>query len=269
MILIDMMNMVFIEYYMTKRVLKERGKEEFTKEDIPFYYHNFFTFFNRIIKEYGEVVVCWEGEDSLKWRRDIFPDYKRNRDGKKGEEDYKTLMGCIPEIRECLNNYPVKQLSVKGAEADDLIFTLAMHYDGDHTIISTDKDLTQILKFKPEISIYNPIKKTFAKPHKYLVEEKAIVGDKSDNIGGLYRVGEKKFEKMMEDKVFFNSIMNKGNNKEIFKQLLKIIDLRNIPNELKSRIVEANENTNYNTLQRENVEEFYFRYKLKELLMKW
>lgn len=268
MILLDMMNLMFIEYHMTRRVLKDRG-EEFGEHNVSFFYHNFFTFFNKIIRDYEKVVVCWEGENSLAWRRSIFPDYKRNREDKKDDPGYKILMSCIPEIQRCMNGYPVKQMCIAGAEADDVIFVLATHCEGDHIIISTDKDLTQILEFKPNTVIYNPIRKTVAKPHKYLIEEKAIVGDKSDNIGGLYRIGIKKFEKMMQDRKMFNAVMNKGNNKEIYKQLLKIIDLRNIPKELQERILKEEQNIEYNTFDRQLIEEFYFEYRLKDLLMRW
>lgn len=264
-----MMNVVFIEYYMTKRSLKDMGVEEFTEEEVPFYYHNLFTFLNKINREYEDVVICWEGKNSLKWRRKIFPDYKRNRDARKGENDYRVLMNSLNEVKECLNFYPFKQLRVYGAEADDLMFTLAMAFEGTHTLITTDKDLSQILKHKPETMVYNPIKKSFAKPHKYLVEEKAIVGDKSDNIGGLYRVGIKTFEKMMEDRTVFNKIMEKGNNKEVFRQLLKIIDLRNIPEELKENIVKEYKETPFNEFNRGEIEAFYFKHKLKDLLMRW
>lgn len=270
MVFVDMMNLVFIQYYMVRRVLKEEhGRDEFLEEDIPFYYHTFFTFFNRLNREYKDIVVCWEGENSLDWRRSIFPDYKRNRDDSKKEDGYKTLMSILPTLKEVLNSYPIKQLAVKGAEADDVIFTLAMELDGDHTIISTDKDFSQILNYKPEVVVYNPIRKTVASINKNILEEKAIVGDKSDNIGGLYRVGEKTFEKMMEDKALFNSIMNKGNNKEIYKALLKIIDLRCIPDQLKKDIIKANEETPFNDMDRESIEVFYFDNRLKELLMSW
>lgn len=265
-----MMNIVFIEFHMTKRILKEQGKEELTEEDLPLFYHNFFTFFNKINRDSPHVIACWEGKDSLKWRRSIFPDYKRNRDTKKSEPEYKLLMSCIPEIMECLNYYPIKQLSVEGAEADDLMFTIANHYkDVDHVLITSDKDLIQIRNMNPNVSVYNPVKKKYLDVQKNIVEEKAIVGDKSDNIGGLYRVGPKTFKKMNEDRTVFNNIMSKGNNKEIFKQFLKIIDLRSIPETLKSEIILANNNTEYNTFQKDEIEAFYFKHKLKELLMRW
>ena len=267
MVLIDMMNMIFIEYHMTKRVLKEQDKE-FDKDSLSLFYHNFFTFFNKILREYNEVIVCWEGENSLSWRRSIYPEYKRNRDEKKTEEDYKLLMKTIPVIQQALMSFPVKQLTIKGAEADDVIFTLSTHYKGPHTIISTDKDLTQILSLNPNVTIYNPIKKKIVKPHPYLVEEKAIVGDKSDNIGGLYRVGIKTFQKMIEDRALFNKIMSKGNNKEIYKQLLKIIDLRNIPEDLQEKIIDEEKKISYNKLDNQKIEEFYFENKLKDLLMR-
>ncbi len=268
MVLVDMMNMVFIQFHMTKRILADR-EEEFNEENISLFYHNFFTFINRLNNDYGNLVLCWEGKNSLEWRRNIFPDYKRNRDEKKGEDDYKLIMSKIPVLQEVLNSYPVKQLFVDGAEADDVIFTLAMHHEGSHVIISTDKDLTQILQHKPDVIVYNPIRKTIAKPHPYLVEEKAIVGDKSDNIGGLYRVGIKGFEKMMNDRVVYNKVMSKDNNKEIFKQLLKIIDLRNIPKELQEKIIDKEKEIEYNSFNRQTIEEFYFENRLKDLLMRW
>lgn len=265
-----MMNVFYIEFYMTKRILKEQGKEEFTEEDIPLFYHNFFTFFNKIIREYSEVVACWEGRNSLEWRRNIFPDYKRDRDTKKGEPEYKTLMSCIPDIQECLNYYPIKQISVDGAEADDVMFVIANHYrDEKHVIMTSDKDLVQIKNVNPNVDVYNPVKKKFLQAEKNIVEEKAIVGDKSDNIGGLYRVGIKTFEKMIEDRVVFNKVMSKGNNKEIFKQFLKIVDLRNIPESLKENIISEFEKTKYNIFQKDQIEAFFFKNKLKDLLMRW
>lgn len=255
---------------MVKKTLKEeQGREEFLEEDIPFYYHTFFTFFNKINREYRDIIACWEGPASLEWRRSIFPDYKRNRDESKNEEGYKTLLEAVKTLKKVLNNYPIKQLSVRGAEADDVIFTLAMALDGDHTIISTDGDFAQILNYKPNIIIYNPIRKTVAAPNKYILEEKAIIGDKSDNIGGLYRIGEKTFEKMMEDEALYNKVMNKDNNKAIFEEFMKIVDLRRIPEELKNNIIKANEETPFNVMDRESIEEFYFDNRLKELLMSW
>lgn len=268
MVLIDMMNMVFTRYYITNRVLKEQGKE-FNKDTVSDFYYNFFSFFNKLIKEYEKVIVCWEGENSLEWRRSIYPDYKRNRDEKKSEEEYKLIMGTIPVIKEILSAYPVKQLSVKGSEADDVIFTLSTFYKNEHhTVISTDKDLTQILNINPDVTIYSPIKRKIAEFHPFLVEEKAIVGDKSDNIGGLYRVGIKTFEKMLKDATLKNKIMSKGNNKEIYKSLLKIIDLRNIPKALKEKIIAEEKNIDYNIFDNQKIEEFYFEYRLKDLLMK-
>jgi len=263
-----MMNMVFIEFYMAKRNLLD-DDEEFTEKNIKLFYHTFFTLFNKFHKEYGKMILCWEGKNSLEWRKNIYPEYKRNRDGKKKEEEYKLLIRQLKPIREALEYFPVKQISVEGAEADDVIFTLAMYYDEPHTIVSTDKDFVQILKYKKNISLYNPIKKSFAKYHPYLVEEKAIVGDRSDNISGLYRVGIKKFEKMINDRSEFNKIMEKSNNREVYEKLLKIIDLRQIPKELKQKIVDKEKEKCYTEFNKQALEGFFFEHRLKELLMRW
>ena len=74
--------------------------------------------------------------------------------------------------------------------------------------------------------------------NKNIIAEKAIVGDSSDNIKGLPRVGGKTFEKMLTDKTEWAKIMGKGDNATLYETILDIVDLRRYPKEYHDKIIE-------------------------------
>lgn len=270
MILVDMMNVIFIEFHMTRKKLKDEGKE-LDEENFPFFLHNFFSKFNNIISNSGKLIICWEGENSLKWRREIYPEYKRNRDQNKDEDAYKLLLNNLDLIREVLNYYPVKQMFHSEAEADDVIFALAKQYNeiDDIVIISSDKDLTQILNYQDNVTIWDPIRKKVQSSNSNILTEKAIIGDASDNIKGLWRVGPKTLEKMLLDQNKWNEIMSKSNNKEIYSSLLKIIDLREFPEKIHEEIIDKEKNIEYNEFKPDDIELFYWDNRLPNLISRW
>ena len=268
--LIDTLNIIFIEYHIARKKLHDEGKL-LDEENLPFYAHVLFSKLNNLFSTYGNLIFCWEGKNSLGWRRSIFPDYKMNRKEQKNEEEYKTLKSFFPKIQEALNYYPCKQIESKNAEADDIIYILSKKYkDEGVTIISTDGDLTQIRNFfGKNIEIYNPVRKTYAKEKPNIIEEKAICGDSSDNIPGLYRVGPKTFEKMLEDSTQFTKVLSKNNNKQLFESFKKIIDLREYPKETHEDILKIEGSIEYNKFKPENIEMFFWENKLKQLLDRW
>ena len=213
--LIDHLNITFICYNMAKKELKDKeGPEsEFTEDKLPFFYHILFNKYNKIFKTFGKAIICHEGKKSLEWRRNIFPGYKSNRDASKKEDEYLVVKSSFPIIEEALNFYKTKQIKVDEAEADDCIYILAKNYaeEGeDVVVVSSDKDLTQTIGLSENISVYNPILNKVYDYNPLIVEEKSICGDSSDGIPGLYRVGPKTFEKMINDKSEWNKQMNKN-----------------------------------------------------------
>lgn len=268
MVLLDSTNVYFISFNVAKRLVLEEKGREFQEEDIPFFFHILFNKLNKIFTTYGKIVICNEGVRSLEWRRNIYPEYKRNRDASKKEDTYKVFKSCLNKIDEIMKFLPIKFMKVDEAEADDVIFALASKYhDKEETlVISSDGDLAQIRLFYPTVKIYNPIKALFVEPHKYLVESKAIVGDASDNIPGIPRIGVKTFEKMMEDQSIFRDKM-KGDNKKIYETFLSIVDLRRFP--FKDKILDIESKIEFNKFQPENVELFFFENRMKELLSSW
>lgn len=271
-ILVDMMSVVFISFYATIGQMRKQGKDEFTKKDVPFFLHFLFNKMNMFFSTYGKLDICWDGRKSLEWRRSIYPIYKMNRESRKKEPSYQILMNTIPKIKEGLNLYPCRQIEIENAEADDVLFALTEKYVGvnEHVLVITaDGDLGQLILFfgADKVEVYHPIKKIYIKPSAFLLEEKAIVGDISDNIKGLFRVGEKTFEKMIADKDFYNEVLGKKDNREVFNKLLKIIDLRIYP--FKQGILQTERNVLYNKFQPDNIEFWFWDNRLKDLLMKW
>ncbi len=270
-VLIDHLNFVFIAFHLARAELKTKGIDDFTEEHVGFFYHILFNKYNQLFKTYGQVIICHEGNGSLDWRRSIYPDYKRNRDPSKQEPWYLVLKNTFDKIEEVLSYYPCKQIKVDGMEADDVIYALAKHYGekGEEVVIvSTDGDLAQILDISDTISIYNTMKKTFSSKKPDIVKQKAIVGDPSDNIPGLYRIGIKTFEKMMEDKKLWNEKM-KGDNYNTYQKFLKIVDLSVFPEEYHDSVLLMEKETEYNTFDTGKVEFFFYENKMGDNISRW
>lgn len=271
-VLVDHMNYVYISFNMARRELKEKGIEEFTEDNVGLFYHTLFNGYNKMFKTYGQMIICHEGMGSLDWRREIYPEYKRNRDEGKKDPSYRILKNTFSEIEKVLSYYPCKQIKVDRAEADDVIFALAKYLSeqGEEVlIISTDGDLAQILDYGDNISIYNPVKKKYAmKKFDELVKYKAIVGDRSDNIPGLYRIGDKTFEKMLADKKLWNEKM-KGDNLEIYEKFLKIVDLAAFPSDRHEEAIEQYNSMDYSDFSIGNIEHFYYDNAMQDHLGRW
>ncbi len=271
-VLIDHMNFLFISYHMARRQLKEEyGKDEILAEDIGFFYHIFFNKYNYLFKTYGNLIICHEGMGSLDWRRSIYSDYKRNRDKSKQEQSYLDLKKTFSIIEGVLDLYPTKQIKVDGMEADDVMYAIAMHEaaKGEEVlVISTDKDMIQLKNKFDSIDVYSPIKRLYYEKQENIVMEKAVCGDASDNIPGLYRVGPKTLEKMLVDKDLWRKKMANG-NKEIYESFTKIIDLSLFPADKHAEAVKQYEEMEYNLFDPNQIELFYFEQKLQDHLTRW
>lgn len=130
-------------------------------------------------------------------RKEIYPDYKANR--KPAPED---LLEQIPLVKEALKALNIVTIEYPGAEADDIIASyvrLARQKDLEVIIISSDKDLMQLVSSEHRVSMYDSVKKMYIKEPEVLakfgVEPKdvryaqALIGDSSDNIPGVKGLG--------------------------------------------------------------------------------
>jgi len=160
---------------------------------------------------YNKVVVFWDSETGSSQRRIIYPKYKLNRK-QKNEEDFKeqSFITQKNRVKQYLEEMFVRQLEVEQSEADDLIaYYCQISEDEDKTIFSSDRDLTQLISER--VTIYSPQQKRYYKngdgikmdmseiPHYNIKTYKILTGDSSDNIDGIFYLGEKTFLKLFPE----------------------------------------------------------------------
>lgn len=142
------------------------------------------------------------------FRDKLFPEYKATR--AKMPEDLRPQMERIRQIVDAFN---IPRLEVEGYEADDVLGSLA-HYLAEKgfgiKIITGDRDLLQLVTDRILVNLPG---KTIADARDYfpkdvvelfgvrpdqVVDYKALVGDKSDNIPGVSGIGEKTASSLLQ-----------------------------------------------------------------------
>ena len=154
------------------------------------------------------VVVCWDG-GAPKYRYDAVPTYKK-RD-RSDDPSWPRFIEQLNELHEVLPDFGVVSLRGKSIEADDFMAHAAKLISGDKIIITTDKDLYQAVSH--DTCVINPVQNkviNHSNLHKHtglsyenhpdnLLTFRAMVGDTSDNIPGIYRIGEKSALKIIRE----------------------------------------------------------------------
>lgn len=271
--LIDESNVVHICWSIAKTQLKKENGDDYEikESDVPFFYHILLRKIYPILSTYKNVIFACEGKNSLGWRREIFPDYKMNRAKRNDEAEYKLLKTLFPKIEELLTMFHCKVLSVDEAEGDDVIYSLTKKYselNEEVLVISSDGDFTQLLNKFDNVQVYTPMFKKYMEPKPNILMEKAIIGDASDGIPGIDRIGKKTLEKMIEDRALWIKKMT-PENERIYEMFLKIIDLSKCPKTIQDRILDKDENTEYNVFDIERVEAFFLDNALHDCLLNW
>ncbi len=139
------------------------------------------------------------------FRDDLFAEYKANRPPMPEE-----LAAQIEPLHALVRALGLPLLQVPGVEADDVIGTLARRAaaEGIETLISTgDKDMAQLVD--PHITLVNTMSHTvldrdgvmekFGVPPEHIVDLLALMGDSSDNIPGIPKVGPKTAAKWLNE----------------------------------------------------------------------
>jgi DNA polymerase-1 len=143
--------------------------------------------------------------DTGKTFRDvIYPEYKATR--AKMPDD---LRQQIERIREMVDAFNIPRLEMEGFEADDVLGSAAVWAAGQGLgvkIITGDRDLLQLVNDRTIVYLagddqnFITPEDVLAKLHvrpEQVVDYKALVGDKSDNIPGVPGVGEKTTENLI------------------------------------------------------------------------
>lgn len=159
----------------------------------------------RYINElHARPLMLWDGK--AKWRYDLFPDYKAKR-GKEPDPKMQHMRACFRDQREDIKRglglLGVPSLYAQDFEADDLAGSLVKSYTkqgkqvfmitGDHDWKQLINDNCTWVNHKDGRMVHAV---TFTEDTGYMtpvafVQGKALVGDTSDEIPGVGRIGEK------------------------------------------------------------------------------
>lgn len=158
----------------------------------------------RLHKDYpSDYSACVFDAKGKTFRDDIYPEYKANRASMPDD-----LRAQIEPLHEAIKAMGWPLIVESGVEADDVIGALAKQAEreGIKTIISTgDKDITQLVN--EHITVVNTMRDAFRRvddvldiagvtakfgiPPSLIIDYLVLVGDTSDNVPGVEKVGPK------------------------------------------------------------------------------
>ncbi len=150
---------------------------------------------HRLIKDHAptRMAVVFDAPGKT-FRDELFAEYKANRPPMPDE-----LRGQIDPLLEAIEALGLPLLRVQGVEADDVIGTLARSDQGKVLVSTGDKDMAQLVDAR--VSLVNTMTDTFldeagveakfgVRPDQ-IIDYLALIGDSSDNIPGVPKVGPK------------------------------------------------------------------------------
>ncbi|MEX2805584.1 DNA polymerase I [Streptococcus sp. H31] len=159
------------------------------------------------------------------FRTEIFTEYKAGR--AKTPDEFREQ---LPYIRDMLKGLGIASYELANYEADDIIGTLdKLAENGEKyevTIVSGDRDLIQLTDSNTVVEIskkgvaefeqYTPVylKEKMGITPEQFIDLKALMGDKSDNIPGVTKIGEKTGLRLLSD---YGSLEGIYENLESFK----------------------------------------------------
>ncbi len=206
--------------------------------------------------EYVAVVFDPKGKT---FRYDLYSEYKANRT--KMPDD---LRDQIAPLFSAIKAMGLPLVVVEGFEADDVIGTLAKkaEKEGLSTLISTgDKDLAQLVN--PNVTLINTMSDTlldrdgvinkFGVPPERMIDYLALVGDTSDNIPGIPKVGPKTAVKWLSE---FDSVENIVNNADkitgkVGENLRENLEVLKLSQELVTIKTDVDVGVDFHTLTRQ------------------
>lgn len=279
-VLFDGNNLAHIAFHRGKSIVQKEKGELLTKEDFSVVESMMYLVYFRKLHKYIKMfknsyfIMTWDNPGSSEWRKTIYPEYKANRNYDT-DPIWRILFDGIEKLVGVLQYYPMYQVKIEKLEADDILYVYSKELSqiGKVIIISGDSDMIQAAQ-DFGIKVYHPIKDKYVeipKTYDYCVF-KAIKGDKSDVIQGIYGYGEVKSARLAqeiygEDFIDHFSAPNLTEEQcETVIRNLKLIRIANNPN-LKNasvdleKIKDANANVDF-----QKIKKFYFDYKLKSLI---
>ncbi len=157
----------------------------------------------KFLREYeaDRIVVVFDPRGGT-FRNELFADYKANRPPVPEE-----LSAQFEGIKAVIAALGLPMLQVKGVEADDVIGTLTVRESGEVLIVTGDKDMAQLVNarvslldtMQDRVTDETRVQEKFGVGPELITDFLALVGDSSDNIPGVDKVGPKTAAKWLNE----------------------------------------------------------------------
>ena len=180
--------------------------------------YGFVTMLRKMLREHPTeyLAVCFDRPEKTV-RHEEYEAYKANRVAMEPD-----LASQIPEIRRICEAYRIPILDMPGYEADDVIGTLARAGEEkgfDVIIVTADKDMLQLVSGS-RVRVFHTGKEKFLDEKgvaeffgvspAQVVDVLALMGDASDNIPGVPRVGEVTAKKWINEFGSLDSLLTRA-----------------------------------------------------------
>lgn len=204
-VLVDGNNLLFRSYYATAYTgTIMRNSKGFPTNAL----YGFIGMINKIITEEMPEYMVVAFDIGKNFRKEKYDFYKDGRS--ETPDDLKLQM---PIARNILKGMGIAYCELAPYEADDIIGTIAKYAEANpdyySLIVSSDKDLLQLISFETEIKLlkqtgfirYNEesFKEEYGIDPIKVIDLKALMGDSSDNIPGVKGIGEKTALKLLQE----------------------------------------------------------------------
>lgn len=223
-ILIDGNNILFRSYYATAYSGNTmKNSKGFPTNGL----YGLVNMLNKIINEENPTYIMVAFDKGKTFRHEKYTDYKGGRMAIPDE-----LKMQFPVAKELVKAMGINYYEIDNYEADDIIGTFAEkcnnNKDFDAVIISSDKDLLQLITDEVEVKLLKTsgsirmtreeFINTYGIEPKRMVDLKALMGDTSDNIPGVKGIGEKTAISLLKE---YGTLENLYNNIDSVKGKVK------------------------------------------------
>lgn len=167
------------------------------------------------------------------FRNEIYPQYKAQRPPPPEE-----LIPQFPLIRDAVKAFNVASVEQDGYEADDIIATYAnqvVDKGGDVTIVSSDKDLMQLIQ--PGVTMLDGMKnkrigrdevmEKFGVAPDKVIDVQSLAGDSIDNVPGVPGIGIKTAAELINEYGDLDALLERAGEIKQPKRREKLIEFAN------------------------------------------
>jgi 5'-3' exonuclease len=196
--------------------------------------YNFFRNLRATIEEFEPDKCFFALEGDPQFRKQLFPDYKKNRIIKLGTKKAEVKQNILRQadiICNLLPLLPITMVRAAAYEADDVMHTLATNLkDEEVIIISSDSDMIQTIQQLSacDVRLFNPKIKDFVQAPEYVyLVWKSIAGDTSDSIPSI--TSKEKATLYAKDAVALKEFLSSEENRANFSLNKNLIELKLVP----------------------------------------